>query len=151
MAKLQITGRVIALSPVTEIPSREAGKPAMKKRELYLDMTMYDPYTGERSDRENKPLLEFGGDKVLEKLAAMNLQRDDVVTVSFAIQGTPYKDQQTGKTKVFTAIRCYDIEMVRKAGQAAAPQPAPVPPVVQPLVQQPQPQADGSKDEPLPF
>lgn len=151
MAKLQITGRVIALSPVTEIPSREAGKPAMKKRELYLDMTMYDPYTGERSDRENKPLLEFGGDKVLEKLAALNLQKDDVVTVSFAIQGTPYKDQQTGKTKVFTAIRCYDIEVVRKAGQAAAPQPAPVPPVVQPLLEQSQPQADGSKDEPLPF
>lgn len=117
MAKLQITGRVIALSAVQEIPSREAGKPAMKKRELYLDMTMYDPYTGERSDRENKPLLEFGGDKVLEKLAALNLQKDDVVTVSFAIQGTPYKDQQTGKMKVFTAIRCYDVDVVRKAGQ----------------------------------
>lgn len=117
MAKLQVTGRVIALSAVQEIPSREAGKPAMKKRELYLDMTMYDPYTGERSDRENKPLLEFGGDKVLEKLAALNLQKDDVVTVSFAIQGTPYKDQQTGKMKVFTAIRCYDIDVVRKAGQ----------------------------------
>ena len=117
MAKLQITGRVIALSAVQEIPSREAGKPAMKKRELYLDMTMYDPYTGERSERENKPLLEFGGDKVLEKLAALNLQKDDVVTVSFAIQGTPYKDQQTGKMKVFTAIRCYDIDVVRKAGQ----------------------------------
>lgn len=117
MAKLQVTGRVIALSAVQEIPSREAGKPAMKKRELYLDMTMYDPYTGERSDRENKPLLEFGGDKVLEKLAALNLQKDDVVTVSFAIQGTPYKDQQTGKMKVFTAIRCYDVDVVRKAGQ----------------------------------
>ena len=124
MAKLQITGRVIALSAVQEIPSREAGKPAMKKRELYLDMTMYDPYTGERSDRENKPLLEFGGDKVLEKLAALNLQKDDVVTVSFAIQGTPYKDQQTGKMKVFTAIRCYDIDVVRKAGQQQVQQPA---------------------------
>ena len=122
MAKLQITGRVIALSAVQEIPSREAGKPAMKKRELYLDMTMYDPYTGERSDRENKPLLEFGGDKVLEKLAALNLQKDDVVTVSFAIQGTPYKDQQTGKMKVFTAIRCYDVDVVRKAGQQQAQQ-----------------------------
>jgi hypothetical protein len=43
MAKLQITGRVIALSGVQEIPSKEAGKPAIKKRELYLDMTMYDP------------------------------------------------------------------------------------------------------------
>ena len=122
MAKLQITGRVIALSAVQEIPSREAGKPAMKKRELYLDMTMYDPYTGERSERENKPLLEFGGDKVLEKLAALNLQKDDVVTVSFAIQGTPYKDQQTGKMKVFTAIRCYDVDVVRKAGQQQAQQ-----------------------------
>lgn len=156
MAKLQITGRVIALSPVQEIPSREAGKPAMKKRELYLDMTMYDPYTGERSDKENKPLLEFGGDKVIEKLAALNLQKDDIVNVSFAIQGTPYKDQKTGKTKVFTAIRCYDIEVVRKAGQQAAqtaqptpqPQPAPAPePTPQPTTQN----DNGSKEEPLPF
>lgn len=156
MAKLQISGRVIALSQVTEIPSREAGKPAMKKRELYLDMTMYDPYTGERSERENKPLLEFGGDKVLEKLAALNLQKDDVVTVSFAIQGTPYKDQQTGKTKVFTAIRCYDIEVVRKAGQQAQqPQEQQaVPPVVQPLVNSTQatPVSNGTdKKEDLPF
>ena len=147
MAKLQITGRVIALSQVQEIPSREAGKPAMKKRELYLDMTMYDPYTGERSDKENKPLLEFGGDKPLEKLAALNLQKDDIVTVSFAIQGTPYKDQQTGKNKVFTAIRCYDIEVVRRANQQAqqaapAPQPQTAP--------QPTPQNDGTQD-PLPF
>lgn len=154
MAKLQITGRVIALSAVQEIPSREAGKPAIKKRELYLDMTMYDPYTGERSEKENKPLLEFGGDKVIEKLAALNLQKDDVVTISFAIQGTPYKDQQTGKQKVFTAIRCYDIELVRKAnGQAQVQQP-----VAQPApVQEPAPAAqspfvgedNGSKD--LPF
>ncbi len=150
MAKLQITGRVIALSQVQEIPSREAGKPAMKKRELYLDMTMYDPYTGERSDRENKPLLEFGGDKVLEKLGALNLQKDDVVTVSFAIQGTPYKDQQTGKMKVFTAIRCYDIEVVRRAGQQAVQQASAVPQVVAPLVQEPQ-QSNGGNDNGLPF
>ena len=133
----------------------------MKKRELYLDMTMYDPYTGERSEKENKPLLEFGGDKVLEKLAALNLQKGDVVTVSFVIQGTPYKDQQTGKNRVFTAIRCYDCEVVRKAGQQAVqqsqqtvaqqPQPAPVPqpePVPQPT------QADivqAQQNEPLPF
>lgn len=150
MAKLQITGRVIALSQVQEIPSREAGKPAMKKRELYLDMTMYDKYTGERSDRENKPLLEFGGDKVLEKLGALNLQKDDVVTVSFAIQGTPYKDQQTGKMKVFTAIRCYDIEVVRRAGQQAVQQAPAVPQVVAPLVQEPQ-QSNGGNDNGLPF
>ena len=149
MAKLQVTGRVIALSAVQEIPSTTAGNPPMKKRELYLDMTMYDPYTGERSDKENKPLLEFGGDKVLDKLAALNLQKDDVVTVSFAIQGTPYKDKTTGKNRVYTAIRCYDIEVVRKAGQAVAQQPAPAPaPAPEP---KPQQQNNGGKEEPLPF
>lgn len=132
---LVIYGRVIALSPVQEIPSREAGKPAMKKRELYLDCTRYDSITGIRDERENKPLLEFGGDKLLEKLAALDLKKDDVVGVKFAIQGTPYKDEKSGKTKVFTAIRCYDIEVVRKADgsevkqpqQAAAPAPQPAP------------------------
>lgn len=165
MAKLQITGRVIALSNVQEIPSSEAGKPAMKKRELYLDMTMYDPYTGERSERENKPLLEFGGDKVIEKLGALNLQKDDVVTVSFAIQGTPYKDKQTGKMKVYTGIRCYDIEVVRRAGQSvkvqqpeiqpqtqqAASAPAPQPQVQQPQQNQGQQQSNGGNDNILPF
>lgn len=125
MARLQITGRVIALSDVKEIASSEQGKAPMKKRELWLDMTMYDPYTGLRSDRENKPLLEFGGDKVLEKIAALGLCKDDIVTVSFAIQGTEYKDRQTQKNRVFTSIRCYDVEVVRRAGQAAQPQPQP--------------------------
>ena len=148
---LVIYGRVIALSGVQEIPSKEAGKPAMKKRELYLDCTRYDSITGQRDERENKPLLEFGGDKLLEKVAALNLQKGDVVGVKFAIQGTPYKDEKTGKTKVFTAIRCYDIEVIRKAdgrtpAQPYQPEPQPEP---QP---QPQPQQNTSgKSEDLPF
>ena len=152
---LVVYGRVIALSPVQEIPSKEAGKPAMKKRELYLDCTRYDSITGLRDERENKPLLEFGGDKLLEKLAALDLKKDDVVGVKFAIQGTPYKDEKSGKTKVFTAIRCYDIEVIRKADssevkqpqQAAAPAPQPEP---QPAPAAPQ-QTSGDGKEPLPF
>ena len=124
---LVVYGRVIALSPVQEIPSKEAGKPAMKKRELYLDCTRYDSITGIREERENKPLLEFGGDKLLDKLAALDLKKDDVVGVKFAIQGTPYKDEKSGKTKVFTAIRCYDIEVIRKADGSAVQQSAPKP------------------------
>ena len=153
---LVVYGRVIALSPVQEIPSKEAGKPAMKKRELYLDCTHYDSITGLRDERENKPLLEFGGDKLLEKLAALDLKKDDVVGVKFAIQGTPYKDEKSGKTKVFTAIRCYDIEVIRKADssevkqpqQAAAPAPQPEPqpaPAPEPV------QTSGDGKEPLPF
>lgn len=150
MAKLQITGRVIALSPIREVAS-STGKEPIKKRELYLDMTMYDPYTGERSENENKPLLEFGGDKVLSKIEALKLVAGDVVTVSFAIQGTPYKDKQTGKSRVFTAIRCYDIDVVRKAGQQQVQQPAQtqqVQQVAQQLNAEPAPQG-GDKD--LPF
>lgn len=158
MAKLQITGRVIALSPIREVAS-STGKEPIKKRELYLDMTMYDPYTGERSENENKPLLEFGGDKVLSKLEALKLVAGDVVTVSFAIQGTPYKDKQTGKNRVFTAIRCYDIDVVRKAGQQAqaAAQPVQTQPTVlggpntPPITPETAPQVNGSKEEPLPF
>ena len=136
MARNQVIGRVIALSQITEVPSKEQGKPAIKKRELYMDCTTYDPYTGERSQYENKPLLEFGGDKLVDKLSALNLEAGDVVSVSFFIQGTPYKDAQTGKTKVFTAIRTTDIEVVRKRGEVAGtqqpapkpePQPAPAP------------------------
>jgi hypothetical protein len=128
MARNQVIGRVIAVSPITEVPSKEQGKAPIKKRELYLDCTTYDPYTGERSQYENKPLLEFGGDKLVDKLSALNLEAGDVVAVSFFVQGTPYKDAQTGKTKVFTAIRTTDIEVVRKRGEiAGAQQPAPKP------------------------
>ena len=103
----QISGKVIALSKVNSVASADPSKAPMKKRELYIDCTRYDPYTGERSQYENKPLLEFGGDKVLEKLESLQLKAGDIVTVSFDIQGTPYNDKD-GKTKVFTRVRCYD-------------------------------------------
>lgn len=111
----QISGKVIALSQVKEVASSDQQKPAIKKMELYMDCTRYDPYTGERSQYENKPLLEFGGDKMLDKLESLQLKAGDVVTVSFDIQGTPYTDRQTGKMKVYTAIRCFDIEVRRRA------------------------------------
>lgn len=124
--KLIIYGKVIALSDVQKVASNDASSPAMKKQMLYLDCTRYDSITGERSGKENKPLLEFGGDKVVDKIAELKLQKDDVVCVSFVIQGTPYKDKN-GKPQVFTAIRCYDIEVVRRAGQQAAPAPTSAP------------------------
>ena len=153
MARNQIIGRVIAVSPITEVPSKEQGKPAIKKRELYMDCTTYDPYTGERSQYENKPLLEFGGDKLVDKLGALNLEAGDVVSVSFFIQGTPYKDAQTGKTKVFTAIRTTDIEVVHKRGEVAGTQqPAPKPePQPAPAPQAAPQQMSQDGKEPLPF
>ena len=153
MARNQVIGRVIAVSPITEVPSKEQGKPAIKKRELYMDCTTYDPYTGERSQYENKPLLEFGGDKLVDKLGALNLEAGDVVAVSFFVQGTPYKDAQTGKTKVFTAIRTTDIEVVRKRVEVAGTQqPAPKPePQPAPAPQAASQQTSQDGKEPLPF
>ena len=45
MAEFKLMGRFIALSEVKEIPSSEAGKAPMKKRELYMDCTRVDFYT----------------------------------------------------------------------------------------------------------
>jgi hypothetical protein len=94
-----------------------------------MDCTRYDPYTGERG-YENTPLLEFGG-KAMEKLNELvnnGLKKDDIVVVSFDIQGTPY--EKDGKKQVFTRVRPFDIELKPKPQQtqeapAAAPAPAP--------------------------
>ena len=130
----QISGRVIAVSQVQTVSSADASKPPLKKREIYIDCTRYDPYTGERSQYENKPLLEFAGDKTLEKVNPIldQVQKDDIVTVSFELVGRQYKGKD-GKTVFTTGIRCYDIAITRKAAangmqtaasgvQAAAPQ-----------------------------
>jgi hypothetical protein len=50
------------------------------------------------------------------------------VSISFDLQGRPYTDKATGKLRVITGLRCYDIVVVRKAAQngqqtaVAAPQ-----------------------------
>ena len=170
----QISGRVIAVSQVQTVATTDASKPPLKKREIYIDCTRYDPYTGERSQYENKPLLEFAGDKTLEKVNPVldQVQKDDIVTISFELQGRQYKGQD-GKTKFSTGIRCYDIAITRKAaasGQQTA-QPAqqqyfdghqpqhvpagefiPSPPMVQsPFVEGQQQVAGEQGKDPLPF
>lgn len=162
----QVSGRVIAVSKLQTIASSDPQRPPMQKRELFLDCTRYDPYTGERSQYENKPLLEFAGEKVLEKVSPVldALQKDDVVTVSFELQGRSYKDKNTGKMRVMTGIRCFDIEVRRKAGeqqyfdnhqpsQAAAPQAALQPQTAEPapMATSPFPPAGQGGDSDLPF
>lgn len=156
MAEFKLYGRFIAMSEVKEVASSTGGQ-SIRKREVYIDCTRRDMFTGQQIGNENKVLLEFGGDKVLDKMAALKLQKDDVVVVDFSIVGAPYNDKQTGKMKVFTSIRCYDINVASRAGQqpqqpqaqqqaaeqtaqapvqAPAPQPAPAPAVQQPVNQE---------------
>lgn len=113
MAINKITGRLIALSQVMEVRGSDPQKAPMKKRSIYMDCTRFDPYTGERSQYENKPLLEIGGDKLLQKVEELHLAKGDVIAVSFDLQGVPYTEKGTGKQKVFTSVRVYDVEKVR--------------------------------------
>ena len=120
----QISGRVIAVSGVQTVASADTSKAPLQKRSVYIDCTRFDPYTGERSQFENKPVLEFAGENVLKKVNPKldTIKAGDVVTISFDIQGVSYKDKATGKTKNFTGIRAYDIEVRRTEGQQQAQQ-----------------------------
>lgn len=125
----QVNGRLIAVSQLQTIASADPQKAPMQKREIFIDCTRFDPYTGQRSEYENKLVLEFVG-KSLEKVSPVldTLQKDDVVSVSFELQGRAYIEKGTNKQKYMTGVRCYDIQLLRKAnGQAVAQQPTPQP------------------------
>lgn len=112
-----ISGKVIAISQVQSVPSKDASKQPVQMRQLLLDCTRYDPYTGERSQYENTPMFDFKGEnmKLLE-----GIQKDDVVTITFDVNGYKYKDAD-GKTKVFTSIRPYQlVKREKKKEQAPA-------------------------------
>lgn len=128
----QITGKIIAISDVQTIKSQDANKQPFDKRQLFLDCTRYDQYTGERGF-ENTPIFEFGGKALekLEELIAQGLKKDDIVTISFDIQGSKYT--KDGKIQIFTRVRPYDIEVFKPRNQnnepqqASAPTPHPTP------------------------
>ena len=115
-----ITGKAHRITPTVEIRSKD-GQASFKKRELTLDATRYNPYTGER-EFENFPTIEFGGDKCA---LLDNISEGDIVTVSFDLSGTSYKDAQ-GTEKWFQRIRGYKVER-RQVQQPAQAQSAPVP------------------------
>jgi hypothetical protein len=146
-----LIGKIIAVDQQQTIASKTDASKTFQRRQVYLDCSRYDSITGEQLS-ENKPLLEFGGDKLVDKLGALNLEAGDVVAVSFFVQGTPYKDAQTGKTKVFTAIRTTDIEVVRKRGEiAGTQQPAPKPEPQPAPAPQAAPQTSQDGKDGLPF
>lgn len=126
----QITGRIIEIGQTVQILSKNGGSP-FTKREFILDATIYDPYTGERSEYENILPLEFSGDKCAE---LDRFSQGDVVTVSFVLQGRSWTNQD-GELKRMASIRCYKIEA--RGGVSPSPQATPV----QQSVQQPTPQS----------
>jgi len=101
----QITGKIEKIGAVQVLHSKDGSK-TFQKREIVLDATRYDPYTGERGF-ENYPSFEFGGEKCAE---LDKFKPEQVVTVSFDVFGMKYEDKTTHETKYFTKVRGYRIE-----------------------------------------
>ena len=146
----QISGRLAAIGQTVQIPSKTGGNPFLK-REFLLDATIHDPYTGERSQYENIVPLEVSGEKCAE---LDKFQVGDVITVSFALQGREWTNQD-GQVKRMVSIRCYKLEARKpiqqqhtvQTVQHPTPQPAPA---YQPFP--PQVDANGNPDnDQLPF
>lgn len=111
-----ITGKIEHIGRTEQLTTKDGTKTFLK-RELVLDVTRFDPYTGERGF-ENFNSFEFSGDKCTE---LDRYKVGDVVTVSFDLSGSRY--DKDGVTKYFTRIRGYKIEL--RGAHAPAPQPAP--------------------------
>lgn len=104
------SGVVLAVGQPQQLTLK--GGKVFTKRSLYVDCTTFDPYTGQRSQYENKILFDF----VESKTALLdNIQVGQVVTVSFDLQGSELTGQD-GQVKYFTHVRPFKVE-VRQAQQ----------------------------------
>ena len=113
-----ITGKILGISPIQQLPSKSGGQPFVK-REMLLDATTFNPYTGERSEHENILPLEFTG----ERCADLDRFRPgEIVDVSFALQGREWTGRD-GQMRRMLSVRCYKITPHGKQLAAAPPQP----------------------------
>lgn len=107
------SGLVLAVGQPQQLQSK--GGKVFTKRSLYVDCTTFDPYTGQRSQYENKILFDFIDSKtsILD-----NIQVGQVVTVYFDLQGTELTEQD-GQKRFFTHVRPYkvDVRQVQPSNQ----------------------------------
>ncbi len=146
MANTQ-TGRVLLIGDTQHIEYQ--GK-TFQKRELVLDASRYDQFTGEKY--ENYPKFEFTG-RHADDLDAY--QVGQLVTVSFILSGR--KAERDGKTAYFTNVTAYRIEPYShgaQPSQASRPSPVtpgtPITPNGPTLPQEPSPAPQPVQDD-LPF
>lgn len=131
-----MTGRVLLIGNTEEIPSKNGGEP-FKKRVVVLNCTHSD--FGQVY--ENYPSFEFSG-KHVDDPAGFAV--GEIVTISFALQGTKYQKSTNEPVKYFNTISGYKIEKYQRGGQTQQQAPPPQQ-GVQPPASQP------GKDDDLPF
>lgn len=131
-----MTGRVLLIGNTEEIPSKNGGEP-FKKRVVVLNCTHSD--FGQVY--ENCPSFEFSG-KHVDDPAGFAV--GEIVTISFALQGTKYQKSTNDPVKYFNTISGYKIEKYQRGGQTQQQAPPPQQGV------QPPAQQSGQNDD-LPF
>lgn len=132
-----MTGRVLLIGNVEEIPSKSGGEP-FKKRIVVLNCT----HSNFGEVYENYPSFEFSG-KHVDDPAAFAV--GEIVTISFALQGTKYQKSANDPVKYFNTISGYKIEKYQRGGQAQQQ----APPQQPQGAQSPAPQPGNADD--LPF
>ena len=132
-----MTGRVLLIGNVEEIPSKNGGEP-FKKRVVVLNCTHSD--FGQVY--ENYPSFEFSGRHVDDPA---NFAVGEIVTISFALQGTKYQKSANDPVKYFNTISGYKIEKYQRGAQTQQASPPPQQQGAQPSAQQ-----SGQNDD-LPF
>ena len=132
-----MTGRVLLIGNTEEIPSKNGGEP-FKKRVVVLNCTHSD--FGQVY--ENYPSFEFSGKHVDDPAGFAVCE---IVTISFALQGTKYQKSANDPIKYFNTISGYKIEKYQRGGQTQQQAPSPQQQGAQPPAQQ-----SGQNDD-LPF
>lgn len=149
MARLEFFGKIESIGETMSVTNRD-GSRTFFRRELIIDGTTYDRYSGE--PRENHVSFEFGGNKcsLLD-----GYKVGDRVVVNFVLQGLNYEDKATKTTKNFTHVVGYDIRPMEQQQPSAQPssQASPAPTQAQQPAGQPfPPQTDAQGNpEDLPF
>ena len=100
-----MTGRVLKIGEVEVIPSKSGGEP-FKKRTVVLNCTHSD--FGRVF--ENYPSFEFTGKHLDDPT---DFKVDDIVTISFALQGTKFQKENQSE-KYFNTISGYKIEAYQR-------------------------------------
>ena len=132
-----MTGRVLLIGNVEEIPSKSGGEP-FKKRVVVLNCT----HSNFGEVYENYPSFEFSGKHVDDPA---DFAVGEIVTISFALQGTKYQKSANDPVKYFNTISGYKIEKYQGGGQTQQQAPPPQPQGAQSPAPQP-----GNVDD-LPF
>lgn len=132
-----MTGRVLLIGNVEEIPSKSGGEP-FKKRIVVLNCT----HSNFGEVYENYPSFEFSG-KHVDDPAGFAV--GEIVTISFVLQGTKYQKSANDPVKYFNTISGYKIEKYQRGGQTQQQVPQPQQQGAQSPASQP------GKDDDLPF